>query len=172
MPGWPTARSGWRVVERDVLTQAERSIVDRAADLEQEIGTSSGPAHLLRLVHSPIDEKVCGSLGDRSSDAQLGTVSLGVIDEPTTLTSEIAVDVKQRVPQPARMRAPRVLAEFILVDMHDPADPIDAAFGILRLAVPNAPAQTLDLVDDHDLCLHPAGIVGWQPACCLRRVLD
>src|SRR3984885_11405840 len=92
---------------------AERSIVDRAADLEQEIGTCSGPAHLLRLVHSSIDEKVCGSLGDRSSDAQLGTVSLGVVDEPTTLTSEIAVDVKQRVPQPARRRVPRVLAEFL-----------------------------------------------------------
>ena len=27
--------------------RAERSIVDRAANLEQEIGTSSGPAHLL-----------------------------------------------------------------------------------------------------------------------------
>src|ERR1700733_6247300 len=71
---------------------AERSIVDRAANLEQEIGTSSGAAHLLRLVHSPIDEKVCGSLGDRSSDAQLGTVPHGVVDEPTTLTSERAVD--------------------------------------------------------------------------------
>jgi len=56
--------------------------------------------------------------------------------------------------------------------MHDLAYPIDAAFGILRLAVPNAPAQTLDLVDDHDLCLHPAGTVGWQSACYLRRVLD
>ena len=78
--------------------RAERSIVNRAANLEQEIGTSSGPAHLLRLVHSPIDEKVCGSLGDRSSDAQTGTVPLGVVDEPTTLASEIAVDVKQRMP--------------------------------------------------------------------------
>src|SRR6202161_4960099 len=116
--------------------RAERSIVDRAADLEQEIGTSSGPAHLLRLVHSSIDEKVCGSLGDRSSDAQLGTLWLGVVDEPTTLTSEIAVDVKQRVPQPARRRVPRVLAEFILVNMHDLADPI-----MLRVAFFALPFQ-------------------------------
>jgi hypothetical protein len=36
--------------------RTERSIVDRATNLDQEIGTSSGPAHLLRLVHSPIDE--------------------------------------------------------------------------------------------------------------------
>jgi hypothetical protein len=32
--------------------------------------------------------------------------------------------------------------------------------------------QTFDLVDDYWLCLHPAGIVARQPACCLRRVLD
>src|SRR5450755_135313 len=153
-------------------SRAERSIVDRAANLKQEISTSSGPAHLLRLVHSPIDEKVCGPFCNRSSDTQAGTVSLGVVDEPTTLASEIAVDVKQCVPQPARRRAPRVLAGFILVNTHDLADPIDAAPSILRLAVPNAPAQTFYLVGDYRLCLHPAGIVGRQPACCLRRVLD
>ncbi len=80
-------------------SRAERSIVDRAANLKQEIGASSGPAHLLRLAHSPIDEKVCGSFCNRSSDTQTGTVSLGVVDEPTTLTSEITVDVKQCMPQ-------------------------------------------------------------------------
>ena len=153
-------------------SRAELSIVDRAANLEQEIRTSSGPAHLLRFVHSPIDKKVCGSFCNRSSYTQTGTVSLGVVDEPTTLASEITIDVKQCVPQPARRRASRVLAAFILVNMHDLADAVDAAPGILRLAVPNAPAQPFDLLDDHRLCLHPAGIVGRQPACCLRRVLD
>ena len=53
-----------------------------------------------------------------------------------------------------------MLAEFILVNMHDLADPIDAARGILRLAVPNAPAQTFDLVDDHGLCPHDPGQFG------------
>ena len=48
--------------------RAECSIVDCAANLEQEIGTSSGPAHLLRFIHSAVDEKVCGSLSDRRSD--------------------------------------------------------------------------------------------------------
>ena len=75
-------------------SRAERSIVDRAANLKQEIGTSSGPAHLLRLVHSPIDEKVCGSFCDRSSDTQAGTVSLGIVDKPATLAAEITVEVK------------------------------------------------------------------------------
>src|ERR1700693_831144 len=153
-------------------SRAERSVVDRAANLKQEISTSSGPAHLLRFVHSPIDEKVCSSFCNRSSYTQTGTVSLGVVGEPNTLASEITVDVKQCVPQPARRRAPCVLAAFILVNTHDFADPIDAAPGILRFAVPNAPAQTFDLVDDSRLCLHPAGIVVRQPACCLRRVLD
>src|ERR1700689_4532542 len=64
------------------------------------------------------------------------------------------------------------MAAFLLVSMHDLADPIDAALGIIRLAVPDAPAQSLDLPNDRGLCLHPSGIVGRQTACCLRRVLD
>jgi hypothetical protein len=72
---------------------AERAIIGRAVNLKQEIGTSSGPAHLQRLVHSPIDERVCGSFCGRSSDTQAGTVSLGIVDEPATLASEIKVDV-------------------------------------------------------------------------------
>ena len=71
-----------------------------------------------------------------------------------------------------REGALRVLAAFVLVNTHDLADSVDAALGILRLAIPNAPAQTFDLVDDYGLCFHPAGIVGRQPARCLRRVLD
>src|SRR5271166_6818507 len=64
------------------------------------------------------------------------------------------------------------MATFLLVDMHDLADPIDAAPGILGLAVPNAPAQTFDLLDDHGLCLHPTGIVDRQTTCYLCRVLN
>jgi hypothetical protein len=37
--------------------------------------------------------------------------------------------------------------------MHALADPLDA--GVLRLAVPNAPVQTLDFSDDHSLRRHP-----------------
>jgi hypothetical protein len=36
--------------------------------------------------------------------------------------------------------------------MHDLADPLDAALGILRVAVPNAPVQTFDLSDNRRLC--------------------
>ena len=63
-------------------------------------GSLAGGRRGLRLVHASIDEKVCGALGDRSSDAKVGTVPLGVVDEPTTLASEIAVDVEQRMPNP------------------------------------------------------------------------
>ena len=58
--GQPLVLVGMRL-KSVTKSRAERSIADRAANLKQEIGTSSGPAHLLRLVHSPIDEKVCGS---------------------------------------------------------------------------------------------------------------
>jgi hypothetical protein len=53
------------------------------------------------VARPPIDEKVCGSLGNRCSDAQVGTVSLRLIGKPTALTSEITVNVEQGMPQPA-----------------------------------------------------------------------
>jgi len=51
------------------------------------------------------------------------------------------------------------MAAFTLEDMHDLADPLDAALGVPGLAVPNAPAQALDLLDNHRLGLRPAEFV-------------
>src|SRR5271166_89901 len=65
-----------------------------------------------------------------------------------------------------------MVAAFSFVDMHDLADAVDAAFGVPGLAVPNPPAQPLDLLDDHRFRLHPTRVVGRQTACRLRRVLE
>ena len=89
----------WQPFKSAAEPRTECSVVDRAANLEQEIGSSPGPSHLLRLVHSPIDQEVRRPFGDRSSDTQAGTVSLGVIDQPGALTTEIAIDLMQRAPQ-------------------------------------------------------------------------
>src|SRR6187551_646451 len=59
-----------------------------------------------------------------------------------------------------------------LEKMHDLADPVDAAPGILGLAVPDAPAQPLDLRDDHGLRLQSARLVGRQSDGRLLRVLE
>jgi hypothetical protein len=56
----------------------ERAIVDGAANLEQKIGTSSRPAHLLRFVHPAVHQKVGRPFGDRGRDPRSGTVPLGV----------------------------------------------------------------------------------------------
>ena len=56
--------------------------------------------------------------------------------------------------------------------MHDLANPIDAAPGVLGLAIPNAPSQPLDRFDDRRFRLHPPSIVGQQAARGLRRVLE
>src|SRR5271166_5961721 len=65
-----------------------------------------------------------------------------------------------------------MVAAFSFVDMHDLTDAVDAAFGVPGLAVPNPPAQPLDLLDDHRFRLHPTRVVGRQTACRLRRVLE
>jgi hypothetical protein len=49
------------------------------------------------------------------------------------------------------------MAAFPFEGMHDLADAIDATPSILRLAVPAAPAQALDLRDDHRLAFTRSG---------------
>ena len=58
------------------------------------------------------------------------------------------------------MPRPSRLALLSFEDRHDLADPLDATLGILRLAVPNAPVQTLDFGDDHSFRRYPVGVVG------------
>ena len=51
------------------------TVVDSAANLEQQIGALSRPSHLLGLVHPAVDQEVRCALGDRRSDAQTGPES-------------------------------------------------------------------------------------------------
>jgi hypothetical protein len=52
----------------------ERAIVDGAANLEQKIGSTSRRAHLLRLVHPAVHQKIGRLLGDRGSTAASAAV--------------------------------------------------------------------------------------------------
>ena len=104
---------------------SERAIVDGAADLEEEIGPSSGPAHLLRFVHPAVDQEVGGAFGDGGTDAQAGAVPFGVMDHPVALPGEIAVERAQGGPQLSRGRGGGSSACFALKRMHDRADPLD-----------------------------------------------
>src|SRR5208283_5074250 len=70
----------------------ERAIVDRATNLEQQIGAISRPPHLLRLVHTTVDQKVRCALGNRRSDPLAGPESFGIVDQPCGLASEVFID--------------------------------------------------------------------------------
>jgi hypothetical protein len=59
---------GW--VELLSVAGTKRAIVDRAANLGQEIGPSSRPAHLLGFIHSAVHQKIGRPLGDRSEAAR------------------------------------------------------------------------------------------------------
>src|SRR3954469_7730582 len=80
---------GW--VEFLSVARTKRTIVDGAANLEEEIGPSPRPAHVLRFVHPPIDQEIGRPLRDRGTNPQAGTVPLGVIDHPVALAGEIAI---------------------------------------------------------------------------------
>jgi hypothetical protein len=77
---------------------AERAIVEGAADLEQKIGPSPRPTHLLRFVHPAVYQEVGGALGDGRSDPQSGPVPFGIVDQPLALAGEIAIQRVQGGP--------------------------------------------------------------------------
>src|SRR3954471_19033126 len=113
----------------------EGTVVDSAADLQQKIGTPSGPAHLLRLVHSAVHQEVGRSFGDGGPNPQAGTVTLGVVDRPVGLADQIAVQRQQRSPQLPRGRNRSAAVGLALEMVHDRADALDAGLGIFGLAV-------------------------------------
>ena len=84
---------GWIVCGLEFLSKGgtERAIIDGATNLQQEIGAASRPSHLLRFVHSAVHQEIGGPFGDRGSNAQSGTMALGVIDQPVALAGEITI---------------------------------------------------------------------------------
>src|SRR5229473_3434756 len=134
----------------------ESAVVDRTSDLQQQVGPASRPSHLLGLVHTTIDQEVRCAFRNRSPDAQAGTISFGVIDEPAALVAEIIVDLVQRAPQLAGWDARRAMATLAFEDMQNLVGPFDGEAGIAGLAVPDTPASALDLLDDDGLRLHPS----------------
>src|SRR3954447_804925 len=89
---------------------AELAVDDGAADLQQEIGAAPGPAHLLLLVHAAVDQEVGRAFGDRGADPLTGAMPLGVVDQPCALAGQVAVNLTQRRPQPARRGTLRAAA--------------------------------------------------------------
>jgi hypothetical protein len=67
----------------------KRTVVNCAADLEQQIGAAPRPSHLLGLVHAPVDQEIRCAFGDRRTDPLTGSESLGVVDQPCRLAFEI-----------------------------------------------------------------------------------
>lgn len=57
-----------------------------------------------------------------------------------------------------------LLTRLTLKMMHDRADAIDAGLRTLGFAVPNAPVQPFDLLDDRRFRLDPRWVVNWRRA--------
>jgi hypothetical protein len=79
--------------------RCERVIVDGTTNLQLKIGPAWRPSHLLRFIHSPVDETVRRRFGDCRSDTQSATVAFGIIDQPVILASEVTIQSLQGGPQ-------------------------------------------------------------------------
>jgi hypothetical protein len=80
-------------LEQSAEAMPERAVVDRAPNLQQQVGALSRPSHLLRLVHPSIDQEVGCVLGHRCPNPRARPVSFATIDEPLALAAEISVDL-------------------------------------------------------------------------------
>ena len=69
----------------------ERSIIDRAANLKQQVGATPGPSHLLTFVHSAVHQEIGRPFGDRCPNTQARAVAFGVIHQPGALAGQILV---------------------------------------------------------------------------------
>ena len=153
---------------------AKSSIVDSAANLQRRVRAASCPSHLLRFAHPVIDGEIRRRPEECSPHAQPGAVTLGVVDEPVALTTEIAIQLRQGRPKLPRWSVRFLAVWLALKGVHDLADRDDADLGVLGLAVPQAPSQALNLSDDCLLCLLPRRGVGRQSVAicfrCCRRI--
>jgi hypothetical protein len=127
----------WTANGCEPLTEAgtKRAVVNCAAYLQDQLGASPRPTHLLRLVHPAIDQEIRRALRHRSPDA----VSSGVVDQPLALATEIFVDLVKRMPQFSGRHASVSMTALTLVEMHDLADASEGPLGIFGLPVPDAP---------------------------------
>jgi hypothetical protein len=118
------------------------AVEDGTANLEQKVGTSAGLSHLLRLVHAAVDQEVGGCFGEWCADPQTGTIALSVVDQPSALAGEIAIDFSQRSPQLAwrRISSTTVLT---LENWHDLDDAVQGDLVVPGVAVPDAPMQAV-----------------------------
>src|ERR687896_735485 len=97
---------------------------------------------------------------------------LAVLDQPLALPDEVAVQRLQRGPQLARGRDGSAAAGLATEVVHHRADAINADLRILGLAVPQPPAQALDLLDDHRLRGGALRTIGQQASGNLPQVLQ
>jgi hypothetical protein len=93
---------GWRMcivggLESLSESGTERAVVDRAANLEQEIGTSSRPSHLLRFAHPAVHQKIGRPLGDRGTPSS-GVTSVGLGRPAARRSPRPAADHQQSPP--------------------------------------------------------------------------
>jgi hypothetical protein len=88
-------------LEQMAESGAELAIEDGAPDLKQAIGAMAGPAHLLRFGHAAVDQEVGRAFGECRSDPLPGTMTFGVIGQPSALAGEIPVELPHSGPQPA-----------------------------------------------------------------------
>jgi hypothetical protein len=151
---------------------SERAVIDRTSNLQQQVGASSRPAHLLRLVHPPIDQEVRRPFRHGRANSLACTVSFGVVDEPGALAVEVAVDLVQCVPQLSGCHTPDPMTTLTPEHMHDFADPVERELGILRLAVPDSPVQPVDFRDNRCLRRQAPRLVGGQSARRQLRMLQ
>jgi hypothetical protein len=152
--------------------RTERTVIDRAPNLKQQVGAAPRPSHLLTFVHPAVHQEIGCPFGDRGTNSQPGTVAFGVIHQPRTLAGQIPVQRPRGRPKLSRRRDRSPVVPLTSEMMHNRPDTIDAFPRVLRFSIPDPPVQSLDLGYDHRLRGRARRINRNQPAGDLFEMLE
>src|SRR5664279_5845048 len=112
----------------------ELVVEDAGADLNEQMGTAWGPAHLLLLYHALADHLVHCGLGERGGDGLAGAAAFAVVGDAPGVGPQVGVELARRGEQLARL-----VAGLQRLQVDD--DALDGLQGAEDVAVPEKPLQ-------------------------------
>jgi hypothetical protein len=129
-------------------------VEDAGADLEEEVGSAWGPAHLLFLDHAFADDLVHGGLDEGAGDGLPGAVVFPVVGDPVGVGPDVGGELTHRLGQSGLFEG-GLLAAFVELALQF----LDGLQGAEDVAVPEEPFEAVQVLADLGGELAQRGVV-------------
>ena len=156
-PGWKESGTNWGRSRGQCLpicgvgeagipaveVRGELVVEDAGADLEEQVGSTRSPAHLLFFHHAFADDLVDGGLDEGAGDGLPGAVAFPVVGDPVGVSTDVGVELTHRLGQSGLFEG-GFLAAFVELAL----EVLDGLQGPEDVAVPEEPFEAVQVVAD------------------------